>query len=278
MNPQQHHDMERGHHLPQEQFELMPHNRIFFDGTNLIKIYAIPPSIATIIKNHARIMAGKWCKANFLRLTNEELEQNKADGIIPKQFISKFKHLFTEPDQAGFRQTAVEMAIDYQTGANIDKMNELFNEIANALTTLTTDLNPVLQTCNLQIAPIAIREEFEFHYQSFKAEFLLKQQSDAKKKAAKQQKFALAKEASLQEVTLTQKDKSKMEGTIKALQRDLAKLKLETKKSGKGKGSATKSPTAGPKTKKNPKQGKDGKNQKTTKNKGGKKQDSAKNK
>jgi len=268
---------------PQQQFTIVPLKRQRTDQRVLpgnaapAPQFDFPPAVSSMIKNHAREYAIKWCKREKIVNTLEDLADCKTHGRVPKQLVSKLKNVFNTPGFETLRTATIELAIDDQIKTNTDRRIELDDEISKSLVTLHAKLDPVLTSTGFTIDPQVVSQEFGFHLQSCKLEFLIKHRSDADKKAAKATKFAQAKEDQQQEVPITKKEKSQFINQMKSLTNELSKLKItvaKAKNQGKGNGPAKPSPKAGPSkpTKKNPTGG----SKKTTKRKGGNKQDSAK--
>ena len=258
-------------------YQIVPHKRQRTTNNHLAvsnspdPLFEIPPAISSMIKTHAYKTAIKWCQKEKTCLEASELEDCKTNGRIPKKFTSKFKNVFTSDGEAALRTATVELVIDQEITRLSAIHAEIENELSNAITVLSNELRPILTACRLELDPQILQQEFDYQVQCTKSKFLIRQQADAKLKAQKEAKHLLHKEAQAEVITMTKKEKSKMEAQIKSLQKDLATLKVKVssgKKPGKGHGSAQKSPKAGPP---NPKKDQKGSSTKATKRKDGNK-------
>ncbi len=230
----------------------------------------MPTAIVKLVKHHARINAAKSCQIQNLADKITAFDQDLIDGTIPKHLDYKFRKLYIKPEEVAIRTTIIRSAIQQEIVIHKQKKQQLATEYDARLTNLTAELSPTMLACNLQIPNEELIYELETLIQSFRVSFLLKQQSDAKRKEEKRLKFLAYKEVQDTSATVTNKDVSGFKASIKQLQKQIKQLSLTTRQ-GKGKGAASKSPRNTPTKNKKKSTG-------TGKGKGGKPKSTAKNK
>lgn len=216
--------------------------------------FTVPQPILRLITKTARRFAAMECSMRNLNERATKLAEDKTNGIVPKHISFKVNKLFTSEEHSIVRTTFINIAIENDIQRLNDKYAILSNEYSNRVTLLMNELNPILTECKMTADVMELANQLDFEIQSFKVNFLLKQNQDAKRKEEKLQKFMEAKERNETEAKLSTKEVQSMKATIKKLQKTVQNLSLKPKKpnptkQGKGQGSRSKKPKRNPKPK-----------------------------
>ena len=238
----------------------------------------MPSSIVTLIKTFAHKAAAQVCKKEQHEKAIIYFNQCKTDGIIPKQFVSKFKKIFNTPEEAGIKTQALVASIDQEVARLTNLITEATNDYTNRMPRLTIELNPVFQSCGFYITNEQIQHYLDELILTVKAKFIIKQRADKQLKTAKAQKFMEQKEQANMQVTITKKEMTKQLSRISTLEKKLSQMTISIKKAGNGNGPVKKSPKSGPfKKKQDQKKSSNSGKAKATKGRDGNRQNTARN-
>jgi hypothetical protein len=222
----------------------------------------LPPALARAISELARKYASIACKAANLGQKIGVLHQHKTNGTIPDHLKFKFKKLVDSERDTALHAAMIDASITNEIEVTRGKIVELTNLFNNRMQDLINTLGPAINSSNLSYSQDQITDTFDNAIRETKLQFILKQQKDDTKKNEKKQKFLLQQEAMNEVATLSIKQVQSFKKEIISLKKQLKDLSKSSQKNKKG----TKKP-------KNSK-GSTG----TSKNKGGSKPGSSKNK
>jgi hypothetical protein len=222
-----------------------------------------PDTIFQILQIHSIEHAKMKCKHDGTTALITSLTTHRTNGTIPPSLETYFKNKYLKEDEAAFR-AAMILASTNKEIAQLTARNTTLLALYNDRYLSTTRALQPFAAGGILIDNVFMALILDFLTSHTIAEFIHKQIKDTAKKATKQERFNLRKETDAQPIAITKRQLTSMQTTMKALQSQVATLKI--KNQGKAKGAKPQVQSSAPKQVKRKSNGKDGSKPKSTAN------------
>jgi hypothetical protein len=188
-------------------------------------------------------------RSSYLGITQTilTLQEHLTEGNIPAHLELKFKKLFTNENEVETRALMITATINQEKTALTGKSIELDALYQNRFIFVTNKFAPYIEF-GVVVDPLYLTSVLDYLIREKLIQFHHKKLKDEEAKTKKKEAFLRKKDAENEPVAFNKKQLGKMENAMKALQSQVAALKLK-KSPGKVNGAKPKVQSSSPKTK-----------------------------